>query len=472
MDRRPVALPWLLLAAFPLAGCISTQLPEPQTALPERFESAIAPPVEQVSLERWWLLFGDAQLTSLVDEALERAPDARSALAVLHEARATRRQAMAPYDVQGNLSGSAARQRNEAVEGNAADTTLTSLSGTFSPSWEVDLFGRRAAARGAADADLAASTFVYHAARQSLSASVAAGLFDARGLAVQLANARETLRIAQALARLGERRASAGLGTGADAASLAADEASARASVTAFEAQLAVSRRNLLVLIGRGTEPLEAVPIDAALGNAPPVPTTAPATLLARRPDIREAEARLRAAIGTLRLDERALLPTFNLLPSANLSRTSGSGTAVATGLWSIGMGLTLPIFDRARLMAQVRAQQARSLQAVIAYEKAVQTGYGEAENRLAVYAADRTRLTALAQADAHAQQAFEAQRAGYRAGIVDLATLLQAERTWRTSRNALATLRATTLSDAVDCFRALGGGWPAASPFPPGTDQ
>jgi outer membrane protein TolC len=107
------------------------------------------------------------------------------------------------------------------------------------------------------------------------------------------------------------------------------------------------------------------------------------------------------------------------------------------------------------------RAQRARAEQAAIAYEKAVQTGFGEAQNQLATYAADRARLGLLIEAEARARHAFDGQNAGYRAGVVDLTALLTAERTWRSSRNALSMLRATTLSDGVNVFRALGGAGP-----------
>ncbi|HWU02144.1 MAG TPA: TolC family protein, partial [Novosphingobium sp.] len=335
----------------------------------------------------------------------------------------------------------------------------TTSSGSFSPTWELDLFERRGAARQAADADLVTATFTYHAALQSLTGQVAADLFEARGIALQLAEARDNLRVARELAEIGQRKASAGIGANVDADSLAADSATAQANVTQLEAQLAVSRQTLLVLLGRGTASPDSLPVDGQLGAPPAVPDVAPATLLARRPDIVQADARLRSAMGTLRLDRLALLPTFNLQPSGSISTISGLA-GYTTSLWSVGVGLAMPVFDRARLLAQVRGQRARAEQAAIAYEKAVQTGYGEAQNQLATYAADRARLVLLVEAEARFHRAFDAQNAGYRAGVVDLTTLLTAERSWRSARTSLSALRATTLTDAVNVFRALGGGW------------
>lgn len=455
------------------AGC-TTPLRTADVHLPPSFEArADGGPDAAATLDRWWLLFDDPQLSTMVEQALASAPDARSALAVLEEARANRAQALSQYDPQGNLSGSATHQDSSVSDasggggGSAAAGKTTTYSGSFQPSWELDLFGRRASARDAADADLAAARFTYEASRQSLATNVASNLFEARGLAVQLREARDSERIASELATVGRKRVAAGIGAPVDAASLDADLATAIANRQSLEAQLSVSKRTLLVLLGRGTDPVDTLEVAAQLGSPPLVPTVTPGELLARRPDVREAEAKVRSAAGNLKLDQLALFPTFNLLPSASVTKVDGSSGYTNT-IWSIGASLTLPILDRPRLLAEIRAQRARGEQAIIAYEKAVQTAYGEAEKTLTTYMADRARLTQLVTAEARSREAFEAQRAGYHAGIVDLTTMLTAERTWRSSRTSLSSLQATALTDAVNVFRALGGGWtPSDVPYP-----
>jgi len=470
-DRRPGrwAMSPPLAALLLLGGCAGHPVRTPVTSLPPAFEASYPGIEGEQAPDRWWDLFGDPQLTHLIETALISAPDARRAVAVLAQAQAERRRALSDYDPQGSLSASATRQHatisglGAAGAGGALPTTIGGTTTTynlgFSPSWELDLFGRRAAAATAANADLEAARFDHDAARQSLSAAVAANLFEARGLAVQRDQARETSRIAHEFAAIGAQRAAAGIGSRADAAALAADAASSDADVVSLDSALAVSRRSLLVLIGRGGDRLETLAIDARLGPPPRLPRTAPADLLARRPDVRATEARLRSAIGTLKLDRLALLPTINLLPGA--SKTDIKGAAgYGTSIWSIAAGLTLPILDRRRLLAGIQVQDARVEQAVIAYEAAVQGAYGEAESRLTTLAADQTRLGQLAEAETQARAAFDAQSLGYRAGIVDLTTLLTSERTWRASLNVLNALKATALRDAVDTIKALGGGW------------
>ena len=475
MRRIPsyLTLPALLL----LGACSAASVSRPNLTLPDRFsapQNTSATGAER--LDRWWLLFSDPALTALEEEALAHAPDARSALAVLDEARATRSKALLAYDIQGNASGSITRGQTtiSGMSGAGAFITTptgptTTSAGSFSPSWEIDLFGRRDAARQAADADLTSATFTYHASLQSLTAQVAGNLFQARGISLQLAEARDNLRVARELADIGQRKAKAGIGSQVDADSLLADRATAQANVVQLEAQLSVSRQTLLVLLGRAGAAPESLAVDGALGTPPDVPETTPATLLVRRPDVMQAEARLRSAMGTLRLDSLALLPKFSLQPTSSISAIAGPA-GYTTSLWAIAAGVAMPVFDRARLLGERRAQRARAEQAAIAYEKAVQSGFGEAQNQLATYAADRTRLGLLIEAEARAHHAFDGQSAGYRAGVVDLTALLTAERTWRNSRTSLSALRATTLGDAVNVFRALGGGWTPLDPNHPVT--
>jgi outer membrane protein TolC len=96
----------------------------------------------------------------------------------------------------------------------------------------------------------------------------------------------------------------------------------------------------------------------------------------------------------------------------------------------------------------------------VIAYEKAVQTAYGEAESDLVQLAADRNRAVILSAGEVQARAAFEAARKGYVAGLTDLSTLLQVEQSWRAARTALTAAQVQALRRSVQTFKALGGGW------------
>ena len=454
-------------ASLSLAACApAVHLPKADVALPPAFEVSAAPGgAEGLALDTWWTGFNDPQLVNLVDRALERSTTARLAYARMAEARATRDQARASTLPTGNLTGGATVQGSEPVWGaGLSQDATTTFSANFSPSWEIDLFGRLAATRTRADLDYRSSALDFYGARLALAADVANSLFQARFAAVQLANARETLTISRDLARTGEIAFSRGLTSGQDAARLRADLASAEAEVVRLEAELRVAKRLLLILVGDPIAATDNLAIEALLNGPPTLPDSTPGLLLARRPDVRSAELDLQVAAQTLKIDRLALFPRFTINPGATLSAATGAGA----GLWSIAAGVAVPILDRARLLAALRISEARGQQAVITYERAVQTAFGEASNTLARVEAGRRRIVQLQRAADQARYAFEAARRGYQAGLTDLTTLLQSQRTWLQNRATLNSAQYNLLADTVAAIRALGGGWDPQSNLGP----
>src|SRR5690606_13304884 len=128
-------------------------------------------------------------------------------------------------------------------------------SANFQVSWELDPFGRALFAGKAAGAEVAQVRFAYEAARAGIAAQTADAWFQAKGLAIQLADARETVRIQQELYDLASKKAEAGLAPATDADRVAGDLAAANAQVEALAAQLQVEKRAVLILAGRVVEP-------------------------------------------------------------------------------------------------------------------------------------------------------------------------------------------------------------------------
>lgn len=455
------------MACLALGACAAGR--EPQVGLPAAYDAPNPGELPAETLDRWWTSFGDPQLEALIERALVEAPDARSAAARLAEARASGATALTAFLPQGNATGSARRTETRQTEGPQLDIPGYSLSGTsdayaanFNVSWEIDLFGRFFAARQAYRGDVAAARFSYEGARASLAAAIADAYFQARGLAIQLEDARETVRIQRALYEVAQARAERGLGASSDADRVAGDLAQAETQAASLEAELQAARRSLLVLVGRGAAPIAEMPAPPAVGTIPAVPATIPGQLLARRPDVREAEARVQSALGRGRYARLAFFPTFDLTPGLGLSRSVQPDYEYTTENWSIGAQATIPVLDIPRLLLELKAQDARTEQAVIAYEDAVQTAFGEAENALVRLAADRRGVALLQDGEARARRAFEASRTGYEAGLTDLQTVLGAEQSWRATRSQLAAAQVQGLRRAVQTYKALGGGWPA----------
>jgi NodT family efflux transporter outer membrane factor (OMF) lipoprotein len=460
--------PVVLLAAL-LAGCATATVRQADTRTPAAYEAPQpADTAPQAALDQWWTLYNDPQLTSLVEQALKNSPDAKDATSKLEQAIEVRRAALYSYNPQGNVQASISKPNytdlnpsKTAVFGfNPVEFLgIETASVGFPVTWELDLWGRRGTARRSADADLRAARFNYDASRWSLTANVADSLFQARGLAIQLDQANETLRIERQLNDSSRARVDHGLAPESDAAQTLANVQGAEAQAEGLRAQLAAARRQLLLLVGRGVDPLASLPMPGEVGAPPPVPHSLPGELLVRRPDVRVAQEQVTSALGKLSLDKKALLPTITLQPSAGLS-SEGTGPDTQFSYWTLAAGATAPILDRPRLLSAVRQQRAVAEQAVIAYEKSVQTAYSDAEQAFGYYDSDKKRVDMLSQAEKNAGFAYQAKQTGYTRGLNDLNTALTAEANWRQARLSLAQAQVDLMQRSVQVFKALGGGW------------
>jgi NodT family efflux transporter outer membrane factor (OMF) lipoprotein len=467
---RP-AVPAAILACLALAACATARPAD--VRLPQAYEAPPGAPAGAIPLDKWWLAFNDAELTQLIEQALARNPDARTAAARLKEARANRLEGLEKYLPQGDITGTTRETDTRQLAGTVFNFPGFSTSGVtrldsvnFNVSWEADVFGRFFATRKAVNGDLAAARFDYEAVRASLAANVADAYFQARGLAIQLADARETARIEQELYDTAAKRAELGLAARSDADRVAGDMAQAKAQADGLEAQLQVQRRTLLILAGRVVEPTTNVAIDASAGVPPPVPASLPSDLLKRRPDVREAEARVAAAAGRSQLDILSLLPTFSFQPGLGWQRQTQPGFAVTAQSAILGGTVVQPLLSIPKLLTELKAQNARTEQAVIAYEKAVQTAFSDSESALVQLDSDKRRVALLTEGEARAQRAYRANQLGYNRGLIDLQTTLSAEQSWRTTRAQLTAAQVQALRRTVQAYKALGGGW-AADHFP-----
>ncbi len=480
--RRAARLLFAGAAALALAACASG-VRKPDVTLPTAYEApagtqALAP----AALDRWWEIFGDKQLDALEDEALKSAPDAKTQTARLREAIATRRSTILQTYPTGDITGGANRQSSYAVGGTPAGDIFPVGGVTendhldFKVSWEFDFLGALADARKVARYDYAATQFNIEAARASLVANVADGYFQARGLAIQLADAQEQVTIETKLFRSASIKAERGLGPRSDADRIAGDLALAKSNADSFAAQQHAAQRLLLILVGRGSAPVESLPIDADVPDPPPLPDVVPGELLVRRPDVRQAEAQMRSATLRTKLAKEQIFPNITIMPALGIAHQVAPGVGIVqtvagllftpqqqttnTDYWSIGANIDQPVLDIPRLLQDAKAQGARAEQSVIAYEKTVQTAYGDAENAMVELASDERRIKILADGEARARRAYDDERIRYQAGLDDVTTVLSAEQTWRADQSELTGERVQALRRAVQTYKALGGGW------------
>lgn len=439
-------------------------LPAAQTQLSEADASAALS--RETLPDKWWKLFNDPRLDALVEQALAYNTDVRIASANLRQSRALLSQARADRLPTGSASAQGTQQRIAPINGipQAIEGDFYQLG--YDASYEIDLFGRvaRSVEAGRADADAAQAGL--DAARVSIAAETARTYASACGFGAQAATARETVGLQNRTLELTQRLLSGGRNTQRDVDQAVLLVEQARAQLATAEAEQRASVYALAVLTGQ--PPSQADKALFACTTLPtvaqPIPVGDGQALLARRPDVRQAERQLAADTARIGVATAALYPSISLLGSATSSALSPKdlGTSQSFG-FSVGplISWSFPFLGAAR--ARVRQNRAIAEGSLASFDKAVLTALQETEQALARLKGALDRETALTRGLAASNSAAFIAEKRFSAGADSFLQLLDAQRDRATARASLASAQTDRAGAQVALFKALGGGWEGA---------
>jgi NodT family efflux transporter outer membrane factor (OMF) lipoprotein len=185
--------------------------------------------------------------------------------------------------------------------------------------------------------------------------------------------------------------------------------------------------------------------------------------LLKRRPDIREAEARVAAETARVGVARAELFPKILLTGAAGRQATEPSGLTLGAGnFFSIGPAITMPIFTAGKIRGNIEAQKQRLEQALTQYRSTVLRSFEETENSLVAYGREKERRERLVAAVEASRQATRLATELYTRGLSDFLSVLDAQRQQLTSEDDLAQSDTTVVTSLVALYKALGGGWEA----------
>ncbi len=459
----------LLALAIPLAlaGCAlgpDYQRPDARVALPDSYAGepvAGALNTTPAVAGRWWTLFGDTQLDALVDQALTSSPDALTAAARVEEADAVLRQVNAALLPQ--IDANAGISRSRSILPNAVEPTgllrNTNRIG-LSTSFELDVWGRLRRASEAARAQALGTRYTSETVSLSLAASVTQAYLNLRALDAQLLVNRDSVSSQAKSTQLARVRFDGGYVSQLDVQ----QAEGALATYTAAQVQLEKNRALAESLLGLlvGQPGLKVAAGDLRSLPVPPTPPAGlPSSLLEARPDVRKAETDLIAANAKIGVAKAALFPSITLTGSLGReSRDLSDLFSPAAAVWSIGAGLTQPIFEGGRLRAQVEQVSAQQKQSLEAYRKSVQTAFREVNDALITVRQNGDSEVALGQAVQAAKRSLQLAQARYDSGYSPYLEVLTAQRSSNDATLAWVQNRQARLSSSVDLFKALGGGW------------
>lgn len=407
----------------------------------------------------WWQSYQSPALDELIERARADNLDLATAAARLLQADAQARQSGASLLPQVGAGLGAVRQDSQRMDSDGSASRST-FNATLNAAYEVDFWGRNRAAVQAAEAGLLASKFDRDTLILSTDAAVANAWFQLLETRERLDLAQRSLTIAERVLELVEARYRFGA---ADALELSQQRtlvAQLRASLPELQ-QTEVQLGNALRLL-LGTTP------DAELPNAllteiqvPTIGAGLPTDLLVRRPDIAASEARLLAANADLVAARAALFPSIQLTGQYGMQSLALSGLLNdPVTAWNLAAGLTQPIFQGGRLRAQVDFSEARQQELLVDYRRSILAALADTETALGAARQTGETYGFLAEANQQAERAFRLAETRYREGAITLQTLLDTQRTWYQSRDALARQRSAQLQASVSLYRALGGGW------------
>ena len=458
---RSIAITMTLLL---LAGCAIG----PDYRRPE----IVSPPVWQVDMQQaqdtantaWWEQFNDPVLNELIGTALRENYDLLVATARVEEFYGLYGATRADLFPQVGYDGSAGRVQ-ATTKGPIPITPGTSskysiYQAEFSASWEIDLWGKIRRATEAARADLMAAEDSRRGVILSLVTSVATAYIDLRSLDQQLEISRQTAKSREESVRLFELRFKGGNISEMELSQVRSEYYVALAAIPDLERRIRQQENFLSILLGRNPGPIvRGKMLDEIV--LPAVPAGLPSDLLARRPDILQAEQALIAANARIGVAKAQYFPSISLTGFFGSASTDLSDLFTGPAkTWSYAGALAGPIFTAGKIKGTVKAAQAVQQEALFGYEQAIRNGFRDFEDALIDQDRTRVQLDALAkQVEALATYARLA-RLRYENGYTSYIEVLDAERSLFNGQLSYAQTQDALLRAFVNLYKSMGGGW------------
>jgi outer membrane protein, multidrug efflux system len=463
---------FVLIAAIPLiAG--KPPVPKPNVPVPDSFRNQ-ASGAEQVSGTEWWKSFGDPLLDELLEKVSRTSLDVRRAGARLAEVNALRggtKSALLPSidstasatQLRGGFNQGVIRVPNAsgAAQSGSFVTPFESglVSAGFNLRWEADVFGGLRKSLKAATADAQSATEDVRAVQVLVRAEVARNYIELRSAEAQIEIVKANEASEQEMLELTRARADAGLASSLDVERQIAQLASVRAVLPELDAQRLQSAHRIGVLLGEYPAALvDKLSVSSKSLAVPPIPLAVPSELLRRRPDIRRAEATIAAAYARAGAARADLYPKFVFTGLSGRQATEFSGLTVGAGnFFSIGPGISLPIFNFGRIRSNIAAQDARLEQATRAYEQDLLAAFEETENAFVTRDRVEHRQRELEKGLEASRRSVELARELYVTGLGDFLAVLDAQRQQFQMERELAASRTSVLLATVRLYKALG---------------
>ena len=461
---KPIILALAVSVALSACKSLAPQYEQPQVSVPETFkyDTAKQNAIQAASLG-WQDYFADPRLHRLIEIALERNTDLRTAAL---NAEALRKQYMitrADGLPSINASGSAARTRTAkdlSSTGNSYTRNSYSI-GLGVTSYELDLFGKARSNQDAALESYFNSTATRDSTHLSLVASVAKAYFNERYAEESMALAQRVLKSREQTYRLTQLKHQAGVVSAVDLRQQEALIESAKADYASAVQSKEQASNALAILLN------QPIPTDLPKGLAlskqfkvSKLPAGLSSDVLLNRPDIRAAEHALKQANANIGAARAAFFPSISLTSTIGMGSTELSGLFRGSNrTWTFAPSINIPIFNWGSLQASLDAAKIRQEIQVVNYEAAVQSAFRDVADALvAREQLEQAHAAKQRQSKAYADN-LRLVNLRYQHGVSSALDLLDAERSNYSANTTLLASQLSRLENMADLYKALGGG-------------
>jgi multidrug efflux system outer membrane protein len=402
----------------------------------------------------WWELFKDPVLQNLIREAFSNNYDLKLAVSRVEVERALLGVTHSQYFPQVDYGGGVGGARAVIIPNH------TYYSYNFSTIWEIDLFGRIRKLNEAQRAAYFSSEEARRDVRLLVLSEIAQGYFLLRALDEQLEIARRTVSSFQETVDLFQKKLQGGASSGLEVSFAQAGLSNVAAVIPDLERQIVAQENALDLVLGRNPGPIIRGAGLADQYNPPDIPAGLPASLLQRRPDLREAEQNLIQANAEVGVAKANFFPTISLTgafggASPQLSELTGTGKA-----WSLAGTLAGPLFTAGRLKNEYRASLAVRDEARISFEKAVTQAFGEVSTSLSAHQQLAKAYEEQLNSAASYRESVRLSLIRYDSGLSSYFEVVDAQVQLYPAESTSVNYDLGRKLALVDLYRALGGGW------------
>lgn len=411
-----------------------------------------------VAAERWQDYYSDPKLKALISIALQNNKDLESAILAVKSAEAQYQITQISNIPRANITGGANRLATNARDKNSSSAFNVNLG---MANYEFDFWGKIANLKDQALQTYLGTTAAKDAAQISLISTIAQTYVNYSYALAQLQLAESTVNSRQKSLQITKARFNAGIDS--KAPSLQAESLLQNAKLAAYNAQTSLLqlRNAMQYLIGSPVpEDLYPAPHVSNITNHKIFSAGLPSELLYYRPDVLQAEYKLKAAGANIAVARANYFPSISLTGRMGYSSTNLKQLFKTSAFgWSFGPSISVPLFDAGQLDANYQVAQIAQKQALTGYEKSIQAAFKEVADVLAARATLEERLETQYRLQDNFQQMYTIADARYKAGLDSYLSVLDAQRSEFSSQQSILNLEKAKAMSQVQLYQALGGG-------------